>query len=334
MAKARSLGTIILAAVVLLIGSAGVARAQAILKFAHAGSPAMSYSRGYDQFAAWVKERTNGRVVIEVYGAGRLALEVDAYRGVMQGNIEIASISSSNIGALTEALYLAGLPYVFKDLRHVVDVFNYSPIGEEIKARVGKELNVQVLMFFPGQGFRTVATARKAVRVPDDLKGLKMRATSSKVEIALLKAWGARPTPVSFAEVYTALQQGTVDGEYLQHQWVYFPKHHEVIKYIAEPNASADVQVVSMRREAWNKISPADQEVVRKSAIEAVELAYKLDQEQNENARAKLAEAGVKLYAPTGADLEQWKKKAMTVWDEFKAQVGPDMIKRVQAFKR
>lgn len=298
------------------------------LVFAHSANPDNALAISYNKFAELVKEKSKGRLIVEVHGSGSLAADVKAVEAVKTGTIDIASNASNNMGGFTKAFLFGDLPYIFESVEKSRKIWD-GPIGDEIKAQVEKDLDMKVLMFMDTGGFRQIASTKKQIKTPADLKGVKLRATASPVEIALLKEWGANPTPIAWPEVYTALQQGTVDGEHLHYLWMVDAKHHEVLKYITEINSMMNIHVALISKKKFDSLPKDLQRVLLDASKEAEKFNSQVDKQKQAEARAAVEKAGVKIYVPTPEELKLWKEAAQKVWQTQADKVPPEYVKRI-----
>lgn len=299
------------------------------LVLAHSATPDNSLSKAYEKFAELVDLKSGGKLRIDVIGGGALAGDQTAVDGVKMGTIDMGSSASNNMASYTKAFWVADLPYVFKSIENSHKVW-WGPIGDEMKEIAGKDIKAKVLFFIDtGGGFRVVTNNKHEVKVPDDIKGLKLRATGSPIELALLKAWGASATPLPWPEVYTALEQKVVDGEHLHPVWIYQAKHFEALKYLTQVNAMSNVHVALMSNKAWNSLSPELQKVIMAAGKETQEFGAKVDAEQGTVSMKKLMDAGLKLYVPSPEEAKKWRDMAIAIWPQFKDKVSQDLIDRV-----
>jgi len=188
-------------------------------------------SQGYNKFAEIVAEKSGGRITIDVFNDALLGNDREVIEGAQSGTLEFAGSSTPNMASFTNIFTAWDLPYIFESKDEV-----YKAIDGEPGILAAKEMEKSgfKVIFFPDYGFRQVVNNQKEIKLPADLKGMKVRTTNSPVEIADYKAFGANPTPVAWGEVYTALQQGTVQGGY---PWV-----NEMI-IVAQRNANVYLEL-------------------------------------------------------------------------------------------
>ena len=299
------------------------------LLLAHSATPENSLSVAYDKFAELVKAKTKGSVVVEVHGNGVLAGDQTAIDGVKMGLIDLGSSASNNMASYTTAFWVTDLPFIFKSIESSHKVW-WGEIGEEMKAKAGKDINARVLFFIDtGGGFRVVANNQREVKVPADLKGLKLRATGSPIELAMFKAWGASGTPLPWPEVYTALEQKVINGESLHPVWIYQAKHFEALKHLTRVDAMSNVHVCMMSHAAWKRLSPEQQAALVEAGKETQVFAAQVDAELGRKNLQDLKNAGLSYYEPTPEEAKLWRDSAVIVWKDFADKVPQELIDRV-----
>jgi TRAP-type C4-dicarboxylate transport system substrate-binding protein len=179
-------------------------------------------------------------------------------------------------------------------------------------------------------GFRQLANRKQAVIKPEDLQGLKLRVPGSKVLVETWKALGAEPVVVNFAELYTSLQQGTVDGEELP--WVYklSTKFYEVEKFGTELNYSFDLIYLVFNPQFWSGLDPADQEVLRATALEAAKAEREFLTKSDQEVVSKLKSQGMAITTLTPDQLVVFQAKMPPVYAQFVSDIGQAVIDRFQ----
>ncbi|HXJ78107.1 MAG TPA: TRAP transporter substrate-binding protein [Candidatus Methylomirabilis sp.] len=308
---------------------AAYAQQPIVIKVATAAEQHLSAGKGYGKFAELVNERAGGKVKVEVYYAGALGAEVTAVRNMLAGTVEMSTISDANLGAFSDALFFMNLPYLFKGTEGLRRVVDESWVRDDINKTLAKS-NLRAVMHLDNGGPRHFESNKGPIRVPADATDLKCRTTSSPVEVAIFKGFGTIPTPVNWAEVYTALSQGTVDCEGVQYTWVYSTRHYEVLKYVAEIGYVIGTQNLLVRADYWNKLPKDVQELLTQAGRDAEAWEAKVDADYTHEAREKIIAAGVKVYTPTPDELKRWRDSVVPkVWDQFKDKVSPEFIQRV-----
>ncbi|MFH1955232.1 MAG: TRAP transporter substrate-binding protein [Pseudomonadota bacterium] len=300
------------------------------IKLATGAEKWLSAGKGYGKFAELVNERSKGKVKVEVYFGGALGNEVTAIRNMLAETVEMSTSSDANLGAFSDALYFMNLPYVFEGAQGLRKALNQQWVRDYVNDILSKK-NMRLLMFLDNGGPRNILTNKKQVKVPAEMKGLKFRTTASKVEVAIFESFGALPTPINWAEVYTALDQGTVDGEGLMYTWMYSTKHFEVVKFVCENEYVIGTQNAYIRLDFWNKLPKDIQDLMEKCARDAEAWEGKVDADYVKEAKAAITKAGVKIYTPSEKEMKLWKGSVVPkVWDMFKDKVSPDLLKKLQ----
>lgn len=282
---------------------------------------------GYDKFAEIMKEKSGGEVEVLHFPGGQLGSDKETYEAAQQGLLDIAGGSFANITTLTRAFEVLHLPYIFSS-REVAHRVIDSP---EFQNAVNEELHKIGLHWFITieYGFRKIGTAKKPVVTPQDMAGLKLRASRSPTEIAALEAFGASAVTIDWPEVYNALRLGIVDGEAVPPNEFHSSKHFEVVRYITNNDFQylASISVLSLDK--WNGYSDEMRQLIVDSAKEAQEFHRSQWVTHTESSVNAMKEAGVEFLDVPPDALEQWKEKAQTVWPD--SGVSAEMINLVRA---
>ena len=260
-----------------------------------------------------------------------LGVEQQLAAAVKAGSVDIGYIAVSNAARLTDAFLQFDLPFLFKNDRAYIDVLENHPAGKKALAQFEKDLGVKVLLITSHTYDAEVSgtdlqTREKPVKVPADLKGLKIRVTSTPVEIALMKAYGANPTPVDWGQLYPALQQGVVDGNAGTPLPPYAAiKLFEVTKHYVAIGFRHNLLPIYMNQKKFDALTPAQQKALLEAAAQVKPLAGQWARDKVKSSVAATEKAGVHIYHPTKPELEQWVSVREAVWqqvaDQFKGKV-------------
>ena len=258
------------AAVAALLGTAGLAQAQTKLKWAHVYETSEAYHSSSVWAAEEIKKRTAGRYDIQVFPASTLGKESDINQGLQLGTVDIIISGASFAARSFPRIGVAYYPYTFRDSDHLLkyaksDVF--KELSEGYKAKTGIQ-TVAVTYY----GARH-STSNKAFKNCDEMKGLKMRVPDVPAYMALPRACGANPTPIAFAEVYLALQNGTVEAQENPLTTIEAKKFYEVQKAIMLTGHIVDGLTTQIAPHIWSKLSDAEKtmftDVTREAASRA-----------------------------------------------------------------
>jgi len=253
--KIRPLGALALAA---LIVAALPALAQTKLKWAHVYEQTEPYHTEALWAAQEVKKRTNGRYEIDVFPASTLGKETDINQALSLGTIDIIYTGMAFAGRAYPPMSIASAPFIFRDFDHW-QKFREGPVFKEL-ARGYEDKTGHHIVGYTYYGQRHL-TANKMVTKPEDMKGMKLRVPDAPLFMMFPRAVGANPTPIAFAEVYLALQNGTVDAQENPLPTIDAKKFYEVQKYIILTGHITESLVTIVAGDTWKKLSEADRKV-------------------------------------------------------------------------
>jgi tripartite ATP-independent transporter DctP family solute receptor len=265
--------------------AAGIAQAQTKLKFAHVYEVSEPYHTAALWAAGEIAKRTNNRYQIEVFPASTLGKETDINQGLTLGTVDIIYTGQLFAGRTYGPIAIGGAPYMFRDFNHW-KAFSTSPLFAELADGYQKKSGGNKVVAITYYGERHV-TSNKPIAKPEDMKGLKIRVPDAPLYTMFPRAVGANPTPIAFAEVYLALQNGTVDAQENPLPTIDAKKFYEVQKFIVLTGHITDALITIIGGPTWNKLSDADRkifEAVLKEAAaratgEIVEIEKKLGAE-------------------------------------------------------
>lgn len=301
---------------------------------AHTGGPDSAVEKTYEKFKELVDEKTDGNVEITLHGAGSLAGDQSAVEGAQRGTIDIGSSGTNNMAPFTNQFLFSDLPYVFNSVEHAQKVWT-GEIGETLKESVGEELGIKGLFYVDVGSFRVIGNNEHPVKSPEDMEDLRLRATASPIEKEIIEAWGADASPIDWSETYSALEQGVVDGTYVQHMWTTSAKHHEAMDYYTEAGGVYNVHFCFMNTDAWEGLPSEYQDAVTEAAKEAEEYGFDIAPELVDGLREEMKEEGGEFYEPTEEEMEQFISIRDEVWEEFEDDVDQEILqKAVEAEKK
>jgi tripartite ATP-independent transporter DctP family solute receptor len=238
----------------------------------------------------------------------------------------MTKVSAAALEGFAPTMQVYGMPYLFRDDEHQRKVLN-GPIGKQLLLD-GEEFWLRGLCYYDA-GKRSFYTKDKPVNSPADLAGLKVRVMESPTASNMVKAMGSSPTPVSYGELYTALQQGIVDAAENNAPSFYTSKHYEVCKYYSLDEHTAIPDVVIMSTKVWNILSPEEQAWVQAAADESAEYEAELWAKSTEESMRELEAAGVTIIRP---DKEPFRKAVEGVYEQLKVS-QPEIYAIVQAIR-
>ncbi len=281
----------------LLAAGCGVRRDVKVIKLAHGLDPKHSVHQGMVFLAQRLAEKSGGKLRVDVYSSGQLGSERECLELVQLGGLAMTKVSASVLEGFAPEFKVFGLPYLFRDDAHKNAVLA-GPIGREILLAPQSKF-MRGLCYYDS-GSRNFYT-KKPIRTPEDLKGLKIRVQESPMAFALIRAFGASATPISFGELYTALQQGVVDGAENNPPSFHLARHYEVCKFYTLDEHTSVPDVVVVGTHVWNSLTPQEQQWLQEAADESAVYQHKLWQTSTDESLAAVAKAGVEIIRPDKA---------------------------------
>ena len=241
-----------------------------------------------------VKERTGGRICVEVFHSAQLGEEKDTIEQTKFGVIDLNRVSMGPFNNLIEETKVVSLPFIFRSVDHMHKVMD-GDIGAEIAAAFEPHGFV-ALAFYDG-GSRSFYNSKKPIRSIEDLAGMKVRVMQSDVFVDMMSALGANATPMPYGEVYSAIQTGVIDGA--ENNWPSFESsgHFEVAGYYTLNEHLIVPEVLVMSKVSWDKLSPEDQEILRQAAKDSMPVNRELWAAREKESEEKVRAAGVEIIS-------------------------------------
>lgn len=297
---------------------------QIVIKFSHVVAPDTPKGRAADYFKKLAEERSKGQVKVEVYPNSQLYKDREEMEALQIGAVQMLAPSLAKFGPLgVRSFELFDLPYIFPNKETLYQVMD-GDIGKKLFGLLDAK-GITGLAYWDN-GFKQMS-ANKPLRSIEDFKGLKLRIQSSKVLEAQMKALGANPQVMAFSEVYSALQQGVVDGTENPMSNLYTQKMHEVQKHLTLSDHGYLGYAVIVNKKFWDDL-PADlRSTLDKAMADATVFERKIAQEENDQALAKVKAAGTtQVYVLPFKDRVIWHKAMLPVHKEFEEKIGRDFI--------
>lgn len=266
-----------------------------VLKFAHGLDREHPVHVAIMRFSERVAELSGGALRVQVFPNGQLGSEPECLEQVQRGALALVKVSSAAMESFVPEMAVFGLPYLFRDEAHFWQVAG-SPVGRELLA-AGTSAGLHGLCFFEA-GARSFYTVDRPVLRPEDVRELKLRVQASKMAIDMVKALGGGPTPIPWGELYTALQQGMVDGAENNPPSFRSSRHYEVAKHysINEHTRVPDLVVISAA--LWSRLDGQQRAWLQEAANETVVFQRERWRQATEEALAFVRTAGVTIHRP------------------------------------
>ena len=276
---------------------------------------------GAQYFADNLPKRTEGKVAVRMFLDGVLGGSAEELiGGVQNGAFEMIALALGSWGDYTNAFAPMNIPYLFTNHDEVYAFLDGS-IGNKMKEKCEKDTGIKILSFLD-IGFRHVTNSKREIVAPDDMKGLKIRTMNDRNQIAAMRALGASPTPTSYAELYTALQQRVVDAQENPVFNIMSAKFYEVQKYLSLTSHSYTITALGISKALFDSLSPEIQtEIVRlgrEAELKSREALTSKEADVLENLRKYMT-----VRALSDRELKAFQEKAKVSWTEIeKEKIG------------
>ena len=296
-----------------------------VLKLGHSLDTGHAVHKGMMYMADRLDEISAGRMRMDIYPSGQLGGERETVELVQIGSLAMTKVSTSPLESFVPAMKIFSIPYVFRDREHFFKVLD-SEIGRELLEST-EVARLRGLGYYDA-GSRSFYTNDKPVRTPADLKGLKIRVQKSQTSVRMVGALGGSATPISWGELYTALQQGVVDGAENNPPSFYLSRHYEISKYYALDEHTSVPDILLMSTRIWHDLSPQQQDWLQQAVDESVVYQRKLWQEATDEALAAVMAAGVEVSYPAKAPFQEAVTEMKATYDG--TEVG-ELLTRIEA---
>lgn len=269
-------------------------------------------------------EKSGGTMVIDIYPNNQLGSERECLELLQIGSLGMTKVSTGVLENFVPSLQVFGLPFLFRDREHRFAVLE-GEIGEYF---LNKSLDKRLKgLTFYDAGSRSFYS-KQPIETPEDLKGLKLRVMESNTAMNMVKSLGGSPTPIAWGELYTALQQGIVDGAENNLPSFYLSRHYEVCKYFVTDEHTALPDELLVSTLVWNKLSPQEQKWLKEAAMESSEHQKELWREAELEALEEIQKAGVEVSYP---NKDAFREKVQPMYEAFSRD--PEMKKIIEAIQ-
>jgi tripartite ATP-independent transporter DctP family solute receptor len=275
-----------------------------------------------------VEERTQGRVKVTIFPDGQLGSNDEMTNAVKAGTLDAVTTDTSVMSSAVAQADIFQLPFLFGDTRKALTAAN-GDIGTMLKPMFNAAFNIETVGFAT-DGSRNYWNGKRLIKSPDDMKGLKMRASSSKIQRDTFGALGAIPTPISFSETYTALQTGVIDGG--DHALVDMVemKIYQVTKFLTLTHHINIISVLAVSDKFMAKLTPEDRDIVRQAGKEAAEAQVEAVLANEATALAEVKSKGVEVFQPES--VKPFSDKIQAVYASNEARVGKDLLDKARSY--
>lgn len=282
------------------------------IKLAHTLDVNHSVHKAMLKMGEDLQQLSDGKLKIEIYPSQQLGSERECLELLQIGSLDMTKVSVGVLENFAPGMRILGLPFLFRDREHAFKVLD-GPIGQDL-LNEGEPFWLKGLGYYDA-GCRSFYTKDKPIHQPDDLKGLKIRVMESATAMDMVTKLGGSPTPISWGELYTSLQQGVVDGAENNPPSFYLSRHYEVCKYyvLDEHTMLPDVLVIGTH--LWQNLTLKEQKWLKQAVKNSVKYQRKLWAASEAEALEMVQKAGVEIFRP---DKEQFSKKVQGIYEAYK----------------
>lgn len=266
-------------------------------------------------------------MIVKVYPNQQLGTERELVELLQIGSLGMTKVSSATLESFAPPMQVLSMPYLFRDDAHRDKVLK-GPIGQKLLLE-SEDFWLRGLCYYDA-GKRSFYSKNKPIESPEDLKGLKIRVLESNMATNMIKSFGGSPTPISYGELYTALQQGIVDAAENNPPSLFTSRHYEVCKFysINEHTAIPDVVIISTK--VWNNLSQEEQQWIQEAADESADYQYKLWEASVELSLQEMEKAGVTITFP---DPTPFRQAVEVMYDNFKT-TQPELYAIIEEIRK
>ena len=298
---------------------------QTIIKLAHGLDTNHSVHKAMVFMNELLEKESNGKMSIEIYANQQLGSERECLELLQIGSLDMTKVSTGVMENFAPKMRIFGLPYLFRNREHQFNVLD-GDVGKELLEN-GKNFWLKGMGYYDA-GSRSFYTKDKPVENPSDLEGLKIRVMESVTAINMVKKFGGSPTPISWGELYTSLQQGVVDGAENNPPSFYLSRHYEVCKFYSLDEHTALPDVLLISTHTWEKLSDQERVWLQKSVDESIKYQRKLWADAEETALLEVEKAGVTIIRP---DKSSFIEKVNSLYTD--AELNKDIKVLIQKIK-
>ena len=299
------------------------------LRLGHPMAPGNNVTLGYEKFAELVKEKSNGEITIQIFPNAQIGNDRVTTEAAQAGTLDMTSSSTPNMASFHPHYMALDLPYVTRpeNQQKLYDAIDNGPLGQYYR-ELSRSIGLETLMFSEF-GYRNFVSSTRPINGVDDFKGFKVRTTDSPVEVDVAKALGMNPAPIAWGETYTALQQGTVDGEGNTYSLLNDAKHTEVLKYATNTRHNYSMHLLMINKKKWDSLTDEQRRIMREAADEALKYEREISGPLEQKAYEDFVKAGIKFHEFTDEQIQQMYDLTQPVRDKYNNEIPAELTQMI-----
>ncbi|GAK57860.1 putative C4-dicarboxylate ABC transporter substrate binding protein [Candidatus Vecturithrix granuli] len=282
-----------------------------------------------EKVAQIAAEKSNGRIEIQSYPGGQLGGSRDMIEAVSMGTQDMVTEGAANFGQWVPSIGIVEAPYIWRGIEHLLQVMD-GPIGQDMNQQLIEKRGMRILgtTYY---GVRNVTTTDKEIHTVADMKDFKIRVPENEIFLAMARAWGAKPTPMNFNELYLALRQKVVDGQENPSPTIDSAKFYEVQKYLILTGHIITPRLVVINEALWQKLSEDDQKILQEAVKEGISYNNAEILQREKDLLAKFEQEGMTIITP---EIEEFRKAVLdSVPAMFEEKWGKGLWEQIQNVK-
>lgn len=312
-------------------GGASTGQSRKVMKL---GSPNMrdsSLNQGLVKFAEIINKESGGSIEVQVFPDGVLGGDRQTLEALQMNTVQGTTCSSGPLASFAPRMEVLDLPFLFKDKPTAYKVLD-GPIGDELLNDLSKVGMVGLGWW--SNGFRHVTNSKREIKQLEDINGLKIRTMESRIHVDLWKKLGANPTPIAITQLYTALEQKTVDGQENPFGVIKANKFEEIEKYLTKTGHVYSASPFLISQKFWDTLSEQEKALVKKAAKEATAYQRQLNDKEDKDVEAYFIAKGMKVTEMDPQEKERIFRHLESIYQDVSARVGGDLVTRLVSATR
>ncbi|WP_459927499.1 TRAP transporter substrate-binding protein [Desulfosporosinus burensis] len=285
-----------------------------------------SHGKGIVKFKEIVEKESNGRIKLQLFPDGQLGNDQSMMDALRMGTLDFTVTSTAPIANLTKSFEVFDLPFLFPN-EQVADKVLDGAAGQEILNTLDS-VGIIGLAYWEN-GFRNITNSKRPINSLEDLKGLKIRTMQNTVHLETFKTWGANPTPMPFNEVFTALEQKVIDGQENPIPLIYDSKFYEAQKFLTISRHFYTPFVFMVSKKTIEKLSPADQEMIKKAAVESRTYERQVNRENDQKYLEQMKQAKITVNELSPEARQKFIDSSKEIYSKFENEIGKDRLENI-----
>jgi TRAP-type transport system periplasmic protein len=283
---------------------------------------------GAQRFADILDQKSGGKIKVRLFGSGQLGGDAQVISSLQGGTVEMTMVSPGSLAGMAKEYAMLDLPFLFNSYKEVDAVLD-GPIGRKLLDTLPNRGLIGLGWW--DHGFRILTNSRRPVAKMEDIQGLKVRVQQIPASIDMFNGLGANAVPMSYTELYTALETKAVDGQENPFAAIEISKFYEVQKYASTTQHVYNPLAVVFSKRVWDRLSPDERKMVQDAANEAGAYERQVSREMNEKSKENLQAKGMIITEITPEERDRMRAKLKPVNDKYVKEVGEDLVKEMMA---